>query len=452
MNELYSISWSLSASYLTLLGTTSIIMYFFLKEKSFLFYAGYCVLLVVYLLFYENVFSGFWKNLLHTDETFVFTHNFNRWLQILFYTFYLLFILEYSGLEKKAKHIYIIVSRFIWINAALLTLVYIIYNSLANDEFFEAIFDYWVVPINFLLVLFISYHLFRKKGLQSKFIGIGVIIYLVAILLSLFYTNKRFVVSPNFDYVTIFFIGVLIENLFFSIGISLRIRQLNNDRIKQINENQVIVNKQHFDRMKALIDGGRLEREIIAKDLHDRLGNSIATTLLQFEFVKQKQNAFDENADFNKAMESLENIADEVRDISHNMMPKTLSNLGLVPAVEESFSKLPNIQFEFEYDQEQYDLPQNDSYILFRMIQEIEQNIIKHSNPTIIHISFSRKKNWLTIFVNENGSGFNIEKAKLKSGHGIRNLESAAKMLGGDITIHSIEGKGTSHIIRYPLN
>jgi len=141
----------------------------------------------------------------------------------------------------------------------------------------------------------------------------------------------------------------------------------------------------------------------------------------------------------------LDETASEVRDLSHQMMPKVLTEFGLVPALEDMISKaLKHSHIKYEFDafglndlrfSEQIELS------LYRIAQELINNAIKHSQAKKISLQIIKNKKHLMLIVEDDGIGFDIE--KLNSGHGLYNIKSRLESIYGILDYHSDKNKGS---------
>jgi len=143
-----------------------------------------------------------------------------------------------------------------------------------------------------------------------------------------------------------------------------------------------------------------------------------------------------------------------MREISADMLPHTLGRKGLVAAIEEFISNLPQslaVKTHFEHCLLP-ELPVTQSIHLYRIIQEIVHNTIKHANAGILLIELKSSGDQLVLLSKDNGCGFDYKVQSAKSqGLGLRNLNSRAELLGGKLLVESAPGKGTIYIIEIPL-
>jgi len=195
------------------------------------------------------------------------------------------------------------------------------------------------------------------------------------------------------------------------------------------------------------------ERRRIVSDLHDELGPLLSMVKLQlsgFEAKDAKEAALVE-----KAQENVNTIAGRIRAICNELTPVGLLRRGLIAAVREFIYELDlRSEKRFEFDCVGDVAVRHEMEIhLFRMIQEIVNNALKHSGAELIRVAMCLRNHTLTIRVNDNGRGFNVEKTRLgDGGFGLKNLMSRVNVLQGELFIDSSPGEGTTYTIHVPVN
>lgn len=224
-----------------------------------------------------------------------------------------------------------------------------------------------------------------------------------------------------------------------------------NAQKEEINQQKIreLEDKMRISSMRSVIEGQEIERERIAKDLHDSLGGLISTIKLQFDQVINKNENISHQKEYKKAYELLDDAVNEVRTISRNLQPSALNELGLVRAVKDLINRFegdnsPDIDFQY------YDIPQKLHKIValsvYRIIQELLINSIKHAHAQEILIQINTEDDELVIQYEDDGIGF--DKNTIKSeGMGLGNIQSRVKYLGGHMHMDSSPGKGLSVFI-----
>lgn len=198
--------------------------------------------------------------------------------------------------------------------------------------------------------------------------------------------------------------------------------------------------------MAAVIESQEKERRKIARELHDGVGQSLSALKLNLSAGETKKP---------KMIDMLDNAVDYVRNISHQMLPKELEQYGLLPAIEGFLDvrmKNSGINYNFEHLGINQRFGSHLELSLFRIIQELCGNVVKHSNANNLDIQLIKRKKLLVLMVVDDGKGISTEKLG-KGGIGLMNIESRVNSLNGFLNFGNSEnGKGTEVLIRIPLN
>lgn len=210
-------------------------------------------------------------------------------------------------------------------------------------------------------------------------------------------------------------------------------------------------NSLKIETMHSMLQGQEAERERIAKDLHDSLGGLLSTIKLHFDSVQFMSRDIEENEQYQKAHQLLDEACKEVRNISNNMQPGALLKLGIVPAIKDLVNRIqgestPEIELQHYGDFK--DLDQTISLNIYRIVQELLINSVKHANAKEILVQLIEKDKELTVMVEDDGIGYRVE--EVEKGMGTGNIASRVKYLKGEISIDSEIGRGTTTIITIP--
>jgi two-component system, NarL family, sensor kinase len=214
--------------------------------------------------------------------------------------------------------------------------------------------------------------------------------------------------------------------------------------------------KQQDLRSKAIIEAEENERMRIAQDLHDGIGQILSAAKLNLSSLENKLNLAETGSQsaFKNVMDLVDDSVKEVRSVSHSMMPNALLKSGLVAAIREFINKLSGIdqlKIDLEITGLNQRLESTTETILFRVLQEIMSNILKHSQATHITIQLVKHDKELTMLIEDNGIGFDIKKTSESAGIGLKNITSRIKFLQGRVDFDSSAGKGTTVIIEVPV-
>jgi signal transduction histidine kinase/Tfp pilus assembly protein PilF len=211
--------------------------------------------------------------------------------------------------------------------------------------------------------------------------------------------------------------------------------------------------KQKIHLLKAVIDREEQERTRIGQDLHDGIGSRLAAINMYFAATLRRYGRFEGRNEIEKIMKMMVETSGEIRNTAHNLIPDILSHNSFPEAVNlycEQFSnERLNILVQIEED-----IPELNNerlaLILFRIIQELVQNIVRHAQATEAIVEIIHQDKELHITVEDNGNGFNPD--YVTSGMGLDNIRQRVKLLQGDISIHSSPDIGTSIVIRFELH
>jgi signal transduction histidine kinase/ligand-binding sensor domain-containing protein len=230
--------------------------------------------------------------------------------------------------------------------------------------------------------------------------------------------------------------GVLIALVHF------RLRALEMQRARQ----------QEFSR--RLIESQEQERQRIARELHDGLGQDLLLIKNRALLGIEGNGISTRPAQYEAISRTASQALQQVRDISHNLRPYQLDELGLTAALRGIFDRLKDatsVRFQLDLDPVDGIFSASDESHIFRIAQELTNNVLKHSGATEARIEV-RLRDQLQIHVSDNGCGFNRNgSARPNSGLGLRGVTERVGILQGKITIASTPGAGTEINISFPL-
>ncbi len=243
--------------------------------------------------------------------------------------------------------------------------------------------------------------------------------------------------------------------IFFLLSLALSVLFFNRNKIKQQNILQQTIIKQQDLSTKAIIEAEENERSRIASDLHDGVGQLFSTVKMNLSGI-QEQLIFKEDytkASFEKTILLVDESCKEVRSISHQMMPNVLLKLGLVSAVRDFITKVDERRLKINLNVAGLAnrLPTNTETVLYRVIQETVNNVIKHAQASVLDIQILRDSDGLSVMIEDNGKGFNATNINSFNGIGFKNLNTRIGFLKGTIEVDSSIGNGTVISIWVPL-
>jgi signal transduction histidine kinase len=199
--------------------------------------------------------------------------------------------------------------------------------------------------------------------------------------------------------------------------------------------------------MSNLILGQDNERERIARDLHDDMGLELASIYLAMDDIKSSSQAIIEAKQRTK--QRLLEVSEGIRQISHDLMPMSLTRYGLAESISElkdKYKKAFTIDFITNCENERF--KSNIELHLYRIVKELMQNTQKHSGGDTINIglSYNTDTKQIELGYRDNGKGFGLNNEK-KMGMGLKNITTRVQLLDGDIKIYGTEGFNTIIVI-----
>ncbi len=216
-------------------------------------------------------------------------------------------------------------------------------------------------------------------------------------------------------------------------------------------EQQLLLHEKQL-RLDAVMQATEEERQRIARDLHDGIGQQLSGAILQLESVLH--NGSDEylKAKIQSLSDNLRKTSTEVRTLSHQMMPRSLTEAGLVPAISDLLNRTfanTAVQCTFQHHQASDRFDQKTELTLFRVVQELINNIIRHARATQVTVNLLRMKDKLRLTIEDNGVGFDAETAH--NGYGLMNIRSRVEGVNGSVLFERNENAGTLVTVTVPI-
>lgn len=200
------------------------------------------------------------------------------------------------------------------------------------------------------------------------------------------------------------------------------------------------------------------ERAHIAREIHDQLGQQLTVLKMDVAWLNKKIDAADESPlkiKMKELLTMLDDTVKTVRRISSELRPSLLDDMGLFTAIEwhlEDFSKRTGLETSLLAGKEPEKLPDNIKTGLYRIFQESLTNVVRHANATKVIIRAEVNDNMLVLSIADNGTGFDVSKIKSKKTFGILGMQERSAMMGGNYSITSAPGKGTTIVVSVPIN
>jgi signal transduction histidine kinase len=217
---------------------------------------------------------------------------------------------------------------------------------------------------------------------------------------------------------------------------------------------QVLEKEKTVQLLEAIMHGEEKERTRLSKDLHDGVGGLLSAVKMHFSALKREQSSLQDNTAYAHALGLLDDAIGDVRKTAHNLMPEMLSRLGLKEALHlycRNISHSRELQITFHTYGTVHRYKSNFELSVYRIIQELVNNIVKHSQATEALVQLSQHQQLLSITVEDNGIGFNQQVAQ-QNGMGLKSLQSRIKALNGNIEIDAASGQGTTAYIEFDVS
>lgn len=236
--------------------------------------------------------------------------------------------------------------------------------------------------------------------------------------------------------------------------LALRGRKMEEGMIITIADISSIKESEHMA-MNALLEGQEQERKRLAREIHDGIGPILSTVKMNLSGIEDEIETLNHSLGekFRKSYNMIDEAANDLRSISHNLMPKLLSDFGLVEALETHCEKINDtrgIAVDFIHSGKVGRLDMVTELALYRISQELINNTLKYAMAKKITLQLIKRDSNIQLMYEDDGQGFNHK--KVHKGLGLMNIENRTKALAGEVVIDSQPGKGMTATIEIPSN
>lgn len=206
-----------------------------------------------------------------------------------------------------------------------------------------------------------------------------------------------------------------------------------------------------IERLKHIVQGEETERHRLAKELHDGINSQLSGAKSYLLVLSKYYPELKHNEHYQLVKEILNSTSNELRGMAHNMAPGII-NKGLVTAVKTYLERtgINTCQIEFQHYGDFSLIAESRATHIFRIIQELVQNALKHAHAKEIIILLNEYQEEYCIIVADNGIGFLPEHTEPAGGIGIKNVKDRVAILAGKIEIETALNKGCTFIIHVP--
>jgi signal transduction histidine kinase len=315
-----------------------------------------------------------------------------------------------------------------------------------------------------------------KRHTYARFYTLSLLLMVAALIIT------RQIYTPDFKYAS--YLLLLFLTFYVSIiAVSLldrlkemkeekeRTQQLAIERLENLNRYKEHINKELQQRVEektqeilqkqqqineSILVGEERERKRVAEELHDGLGGLLSALKLNVERIDYQNKGFSlqEQTAYRSMLEMIDKACQEVRAISHNMLPAALDHFGISIVLQNMARQINQAgQIEVEVDVFGFEkrIDRHTELHLYRIVLELFNNVIKHAGANKVVIQLVKQNKYISLLVEDDGAGFERTKA-YKSGIGLLNVQSRVKLLGGSISIDTSPQSGTTIIITIPYD
>ena len=413
-------------------------MFVFTFKKLYLYYFGFVLVIFTNHLCMRNT-----TVLIFIEKYFFLGNNFSDMFGYVQIFFILLYTNEFFSLKTLKPKVYKIIS----ITSIFTIILFISALFLRTENWFYG-FSYVFSKMFMVFICFLLYglaiHLAFKKKLMAYYYIVAYTPLLVFVAHYIL-TSMKLTTSLNpLDWELVIFIEIFV----LTIAMAHKYYLL----MKENSDYQEAIIKEKELSLKAIIEGQEIERTRIARELHDGVVQQIGSVILKSRNLFSKNNLIDEK-ESQDVLKSLENSNQDLRNISHQMMPRALKELGIISALNdllEGSLKYVNIEYSLEHFNLKERLPKKIEITIYRITQELINNIIKHSKANQVSVQLFNTNNSVILIVEDDGVGFSSQKNK--KGIGLLNISSRLDLVNGDVDFEPSPKSGTLVTIKIPFN
>jgi len=188
----------------------------------------------------------------------------------------------------------------------------------------------------------------------------------------------------------------------------------------------------------------------VSWELHDNIGQLLAVASIQLNVLNKKVSEENQNG-LKEVKDLVANSLKEIRALSRSLNNEVIDYVGLEASVKneiDRFNRLEVVEAKLDIVGERYSIPQEDSIILFRILQEFFSNVIKYASASKLEVKFTYSSEHLEIYAFDDGRGFKVEHQE--TGSGLLNMRSRAELINTNFSLNSSIGEGTWLSLQYP--
>ena len=193
-------------------------------------------------------------------------------------------------------------------------------------------------------------------------------------------------------------------------------------------------------RLQAIFEGQEIEKRRISKELHDGLGQLLNRIMFEIETLTPAQDLLPKKQILSKLCKK---AIEDMRGVITELMPMHVIDFDIVTSLKELSAQYQSdlLEVQFYTNEEKIQVKENIRFTIYRICQEILNNVGKHSKASKLTVQINKEETWLSVTIEDNGVGFHTD--TLKPGNGLRNIKERAISIQAELTIHSELEKGT---------
>lgn len=418
---------------LLLFGLFNFYLFFTLKEKIHLWYALYILCMLLFVIKDEGVDPEF----LGLDSAMGFRMTSMLAIAAVAVGFLLQMVQSFLINIKKSGLLYKIMLYVKWLLFLMAGVQFVVFyiqpHNLVELATFHITNKLGLAAI--LLIIVGCIYSFLRGFKPALFLLCGQLVFLIGVVLrGLFIGMESYIFPPS-----VFEIGLIAEIFVISYGLMYRYNQYKKEK-----ENLAFqLQQEKIHTTEEILKTQEQEQKRIAADLHDELGGNLAAIKMRIQTFSLDKQQYDS---LNYLIDKASNNA---RSIAHNLMPPDFENTSLFILLDKFYQRINSegkMNFHFYCSGNDNQFNKQEELMIYRIIMELTNNIIKHASATDATIQLIYYENYLSLMAEDNGSG--IPK-NLNAGIGLKSVRSRVNFLNGSFNIDSGNG-GTTIMIQIP--
>ncbi len=423
-----------------------------IQSREYFYYAAYIFLFLLFFLMRTVGASGN-ESILYGD---FFSGIANNQLQVCAYIMYYFFVKHFLNTQQSLPKLHRVLTL-----ATIMLVVYMLADFILfwYPDSMNIKLNIWDI-VRLILLCITAYSIGQilklKSQLGSYIIWGGLLLSVFGLLAMLFSFSPDLIDSlpyPIDQPLTYFQLGIAAELICFSLGLGYKSRLVEVEKAQVEQTLKIQSAQQEFERYRAMAEAREVERSRIAKDLHDGVGGLLSGVRISLANIQSRlQLKQDDGLIFERSIDMLDGSMQELRRVAHAMKPPSLEVFGLKTALRdyvEAVNSMKTIKITFQTIGEERRFESEPELIIYRIIQELINNVLKHAQASECLVQLSYVSDHLSITVEDDGKGFDIKKENRGMGWG--NIRQRVDFLKGTLDLHSSTSNGTSVQINVPF-